>query len=628
MMDSLRGAATGWVAKILIGLLALSFAIWGINDVFTGYRSDVLASVGDYEITADEFRMTFEQRLRNLSRQTGQSITNQRATEMGLDRQILADMLRNAALQQQARNMRLAVPDSLVAEEIAGNPAFQNSRGQFDANRFRQILQQSGLSEQMLLGEERAGKLRQAIADPLLNEIQPPETLVEAAVRHLNERRDAKYFVLKANEAEIPPPSEVEIKSYYEKNPQAFTAPAYRSVVLLKIEPQDLVSSINVAEEDIAAAYETDVDSYRTPERRTIQQLTFPTIEDASAAKQRIDQGTDFLVIAKEKGLSENDITLGHLAHKDIPDKAIADAAFVLTPNTVSPPVEGRLAKVLLRVTKVTPEVVKPFAEVRNEIANKLKFEHAREEILNMHGRVEDERAGGANFEAIAKGLNLPHITVPAVDARGLDKSGKPVQIPAKSEVLALAFESDVGVETDPVAMKNDGFVWVDVRDVTPAALRPFAEVRAEAQKAYIAQKLREQVLKKANEMVKRAEAGTTLETLAREAGAEVRIETGLKRNEARPTFDSTAVSVLFLAADNGYVYAPEQDGKGAKIIQALPIVSPPYDSKSKEAESVRKALAEGLSNDILATYVSGVQKSFGISVNDQLWRQTTGVNQ
>jgi peptidyl-prolyl cis-trans isomerase D len=628
MMDSLRGAATGWVAKILIGLLALSFAIWGINDVFWGYRSDVLASVGDYEITADEFRMTFEQRLRNLSRQSGQSITNQRATEMGLDRQILADMLRNGALQQQASDMHLAVPDSLVAEEITSNPVFQNSRGQFDANRFRQILQQSGLSEQMLMREEKAGKLRQAIADPLLNALQAPETLVEAVVRYNNERRDAKYFVLKANEAEIPPPSEAELKSYYEKNPQIFTAPAYRSLVLLKVEPQDLVSSINVTEEDIAAAYKADSDSYRTPERRTIQQLTFPTVEDARAAKQRIDQGTDFLAIAKEKGLSETDITLGDRARKDIPDKAIADAAFALSPNTVSAPVEGRLAKALLRVTKITPEVVRPLAEVRNEITNKLKLERAREEILNMHGRVEDERAGGANFEAIAKGLNIPLITIAAVDARGLDKAGKPVEVPAKAEVLALAFESDVGVETDPVAMQNDGFVWVDVRDVTPAALRPLPEVRAEVQKGYIAQKLREQVLKKANEMVKRAEAGTTLETLAREASAEVRTEAGLKRSETRETFDSTAVSALFLSADNGYVYAPEQDGRGAKIIQALPIVSPPYDPKSKEAESVRRALTEGLSNDLLAIYVSGVQKSVGVSVNDQLWRQTTGVSQ
>src|SRR5688572_7294604 len=617
MMESLRGAATGWIAKILIGLLALSFAVWGINDVFTGYRSDVLASVGDYEISADAYRMTFEQRLRNLSRQTGQSITNQRAAELGLDRQVLADMLRNGALQQQASEMKLAVPDALIAEEIAADPTFQNSRGQFDANRFRQILQQNGLSEQMFLREEKAGKLRQAVADPILSDFTPPETLVEAIVRHMNERRDAKYFVVTTDASALSPASETDLKNYYEKNQQQFTAPAYRSLVLLKLEPKDVTASVSLSEEEIASNYESRKEEYRTPERRTVQQLTFATMDEARTARQRIDQGMDFLALAKEKGLEEKDITLGHFAKKDIPDKAIADAAFALPEGQVSQPVEGRLALALLRVTKITPEVLRPLGEVRAELANKIKLERAHEEILNLHGKIEDERAGGASFETIAKTLNVPLISIPAVDTRGLDKAGKPVaDIPAREEVLRLAFEGDVGVETDPVSAPNDGYVWVEVKDVTPAAVRPFAEVRAEVQKAYDAQRLREQVLKKANELVKRGEGGTSLEALAQELALEVKTETGFKRNETRPSFDAGAVSALFLASDNGFVYAPETDGKGAKVIQALPISAPPYDPKSKEAQDVRKALADAVRSDLLAIYISGVQQSLGVSVN------------
>ncbi len=128
--------------------------------------------------------------------------------------------------------------------------------------------------------------------------------------------------------------------------------------------------------------------------------------------------------------------------------------------------------------------------------------------------------------------------------------------------------------------------------------------------------------------MIKRAQSGTSLEILAAEAGAEVKTETGLKRNETTQTFDSAAVSALFLAADNGFSYAPEVDGRGAKIMQALPVTSPAYDPKSKEAEAVRNALREGLQNDLLATYISGIQKSLGVRVNDQLWRQTAGAGQ
>jgi peptidyl-prolyl cis-trans isomerase D len=628
MMESLRGAATGWVAKVLIGLLALSFGVWGINDVFRGYRSDVLASVGDFQISSENFRRTFEQQLRRFSRQSGQSITAQRAAELGLDRQILGEMLRDGALQQQASRLKLAVPDALVAQEIAKNPAFQDTRGDFDANRFRQILQQNGLNEQMFLLEERGQKLRQAAAEPVIAQLRSPDTLVLAILRHANEQRDARYFVLNANESEVPAPTEAELKTFYEAHPQLFTAPAYRSLTLLKIEPQDLAPAISVSEEDLAKTYEARRADYGTPEKRTLQQLTFATLDEAKAAKQRINQGTDFLALAQEKGLQEKDITLGDRSRGEIPDKAVADAAFALASGTVSEPVQGRLAIALLRVTKVTPATEKPFSDVRADILQKLKLERARDEILELHAKVEDERAGGASFDEIGKSLKIPAINIPAVDAQGRDKAGKPIEgIPAKSEVLKLAFESDVGVEADAISTETDGLVWVDIRDAVAAAVRPFTEVKADVQKALVAGKLREQVLKKASDLVKRAEGGTPLETLAQEAGTDVKMESGLKRNETTANFDSAAVSALFLAADNGFVYAPDTSGRSAKIIQALPLKLPTLDSKSKEAEAVRKALNEGLQNDLLATYVSSIQKSLGVSVNDQVWRQTMGIS-
>jgi peptidyl-prolyl cis-trans isomerase D len=433
--------------------------------------------------------------------------------------------------------------------------------------------------------------------------------------------------VLNANESEVPAPTESELKAFYEAHPQLFTAPAYRSLTLLKIEPQDLAPAISVSEEDLSKTYEAHRADYGTPEKRTVQQLTFATMEEAKAAKQRIDQGTDFLAIAREKGLQEKDITLGDRSRSEIPDKAIADTAFALASGTVSEPVQGRLAIALLRVTKITPATEKPFSQVRADILQKLKLERARDEILDLHAKIEDERAGGASFDEIGKSLKIALINIPAVDAQGRDKAGKPIEgIPAKTEVLKLAFESDVGVEADPISTEADGLVWVDVRDAVVATVRPFADVKTDVQNALIARKLREQVLKKASDLVKRAEGGTPLEVLAQEVGAEVKTETGLKRNETTPNFDNAAVSALFLAADNGFVYAPDASGRSAKIIQALPLKQPTLDSKSQEAQAVRKALNEGLQNDLLATYVSSIQKSLGVSVNDQLWRQTMGV--
>jgi peptidyl-prolyl cis-trans isomerase D len=136
---------------------------------------------------------------------------------------------------------------------------------------------------------------------------------------------------------------------------------------------------------------------------------------------------------------------------------------------------------------------------------------------------------------------------------------------------------------------------------------------------------MREAVVAKAGEIIKRAESGTTIDALAQESGAEVRSELGLKRNETSATFDGAAVSALFSVPDNGFAYAPEPDGRGAKIMQALPVMSPPFDSNSKEAQAARDALKTGIANDMLALYVADLQSRFGVTINNTLWQQVTG---
>ena len=207
MMDSIRSAASGWAAKVLIALLVLSFAIWGVNDVFFGFRSEVLASVGEQEISADSFRRFFDQQLRIISRQSGRPLTAENARQVGLDRQILAEMLRNGTLEEQARVLKLAVPREAIALDIAANQAFHNSRGEFDPALFRRLLAENGIDEQSFLAGEMSARARRAIADTVGGEFAAPETLVEAVVRHGMEERDAKYFVITGNESEIAAPT-------------------------------------------------------------------------------------------------------------------------------------------------------------------------------------------------------------------------------------------------------------------------------------------------------------------------------------------------------------------------------------------------------------------------------------
>ena len=111
----------------------------------------------------------------------------------------------------------------------------------------------------------------------------------------------------------------------------------------MKVEPADITAKITLTDQDLADGYEKYKADYFTPEKRTILQISFPTLEEAQAAKQKLTAGTDFMALAKERGFSEQDVTFADKTKADFIDPAIADAAFALAEGQVSEPVKGAL---------------------------------------------------------------------------------------------------------------------------------------------------------------------------------------------------------------------------------------------------------------------------------------------
>jgi len=625
MLDSMRRAAKGWVAKVLIGILALSFGVfWGIQDVFRGYSSDVLASVGDQEISSSEFTSQFRDALQAYSRQTGQSITPDIARQIGLDRQVLMDLIRGAALDAEGNKLKLAVSDAQLAAIIAQEPMFRGLDGKFSPELFRTILRNNNLTEAGYVASERTRFLRTAVSDSAGENFTAPAALVEAAYRFRNEERDARFFMVTAADTEIAAPTDEELKKFFDENPQAYTAPEYRNVVVMKADPADLAAKIIVSDEELQSTYDRYKADYATPETRIIEQIVFPDIDAAKKAKDRILAGEDFVAIAKELGFDEASISLGERRKDEIPDDLLAEAAFALPVNTVSDPVQGRLSVVLLRATKVTPAAQKSLDEVKSELTSRIQMEKARNEILDLYNSVEDARAAQTPFEEIAGKAGIPIMTIAAVDETGLDKDGKPVELPFRDQVLQALFASDVGIENDALH-EGDAYIWYEVREVTPSALRAFDEVKDKVKADLLARKMRELALEKAQKLVERGNAGTPIETLASEVGALVQDIRSIKRNETVDGFDGGAIAAVFSVPDNGFASAIQPDGKGAKVIQALPVLGLTFDPAAPESKTLGDTMAQGATGDLTSMFLTALQDELGWSIDEVLWQRLTG---
>ncbi|MDH3742833.1 MAG: SurA N-terminal domain-containing protein, partial [Hyphomicrobiales bacterium] len=392
MLDALRNKTGSWVVKIFIGVLAASFAVWGVADVFTTRPTDTLAEVGTRQISVQEYSNRFQRQLRQLSQQLGQPLTAAQGRQFGLDRQVLGSLLRDAALEAQADQMKLMVSDTTVAQRIADNPQFQNSQGVFNKDQFLALLRNNGLNEQMFVIAEKQGLIRGAIATTIEQGAATPKQFAKFAHKFRNEQRDAAYIAVTVPEMTIAEPSDGDLKTFYEANPQLFAIPERRVIAAIQVTPDTLTDRIQISDADVAKRYEDRKADYSTPEKRTIQQITFASVADAAAAKAKIDGGTSFQDIAKQKNLSETDINLGTFTRDALPDQKLAEAAFGLAKDAVSAPVEGKLATVLLRVTNIEAGSQKSLGEVAGEIKKALQIDGARDEILSIYDKIEEFR--------------------------------------------------------------------------------------------------------------------------------------------------------------------------------------------------------------------------------------------
>jgi peptidyl-prolyl cis-trans isomerase D len=626
MMEALRNGAKGWVAKVLLTLLIASFAVWGITDVFRGFQSKDLLEVGDQSISSETFRLDLNRSLEQMSRQTGSSLSLEDARKLGLNQQVLDRMISQASVDAQAKRLGITIADQAVATSIQKQKVFQDTNGKFDVTRFRSLLQQNGMNEQGFVQNEKSNLLRNSLSGIAESNVVVPRTLLEALTRYRDETRDARYVSFTVNASDVPQPSDDELKKQYDATPTAYTAPEYRSIAVLKIEPKDLVAKTQVADQEIKDAYDTFKVEYYEPERRDILQLSFTDIALAAKAKVRLDAGEDIMKVAADLGQKEKDITFSAALIGDFLDPKIGDAAFALKEGQISAPVAGLLNTAVLKATKITAARQPSLEDLKSVLKERLQLEKARDEIQSVYNSVEDDRAQQTKFEDIASKTGATLTIVPAISAAGVDKAGQPVELPSKEELLKAAFAGVVGVDIDAISA-NEGYVWLDMREVIASAVKPLDIVKEQVKADWSAAKLRTLASDKAKAIVEKAGSNSRLESVATELARPIKSVSGIKRNNTSEDFDGVATLALFSVGEKALTWTLEGDGKTARIIEVSKVTAP-IGTATASSKEVQDLARQGLGSDLLDSYLKSARAGTTVTLNDELWRQINGETQ
>lgn len=619
MLESMRAHLTGWPVKIMLGLLIVAFAVWGIGDVFRGgLGGDAVAEVGGLEVSSMEVRRAFESNYRELQQRTGNTIDRRQAVQFGLMQQSLQELVGERLVAAHARDLAITVPDTALSAQVRDDPLFRSAGG-FDRDRVELVARSQGMTEDTLLESIRADLVRRELIRTLTDPVVAPELLARELWHHGNETRIGRALVVLADRIPIAAPDDAALTAYLEQNKSRWQRPELRDLTIVQLRPADLADEVGVDEADIRAEYDSRIGEFREPERREVAQLLAADEATAKEAADLVAAGRTFAGVAEllaERGVTTE--ALGAMTREQLPGP-LGDAVFGLAVGEVSPPVSSGFGWHLFRLDAILPEATRPLEAVRAQLAEELRLRAAADRLPDLANTLEDAIAGGASLEEAATQAGVEPSSLATIDRAGNDSEGRPFADQVAPEILPVAFETGLG-EISPLGETADGgYFAVRVDAIKPAATRDLADIREPLTGAWTAEQQLQQARSVAEELRKRAAAGESLDALQQASpGTALRAIGPVRRGAAgqSPELTPAAVAALFERAPGEVAESVVElpDGIGVIATDSVDRGQPPPD-----LGPVRDQLAGGLRSDILEQYVNALRQRYAPTVNDRL---------
>lgn len=611
--------------SVLFGILIVSFAVWGIADIFKGSTQTTLATVGSTDIPMEQFRSNYTDKLQQISRQIRKPLTPAQGRAFGLDRQLLQQTIAETALDEEARRMGLRMSDAEIVRTISSDPTFAGPNGKFDPARFAMAIREYGFTESRYLAEQRRLTLRRELIGSIVAGLEPSKTQIEALSRFQNEQRTIDYARIGPDRAgTIEAPSQDALAAYFETHKAQFRAPEYRKVAYLTLSPDEFAKKIVVSDDDARKIYDSRRGDYMKPDRREVRQIAFPNEDAAKAARAKIAGGLSFEDLAKEMKLTPGDIDLGLVSEANLGDPIIAKAAFALPLNEVSQPVKGLLATVLLKVVRIEPGATESFEKVAPAIKKEIAEQRVRADFDKMRNAVEDERSGGASIAEAAEKNGLEAVTV-EIDRSGRTPDGKDAALPKGIDLITAAFGSDVGVDNDPLTFPG-GEVWFDVLGITPARDRTLDEVKDQVATRWHDEQVATRLRAKAKELIEKVNKGGVFATEAKAAGLTVQTSAPFKREDKINGLPDLVVDTAFRTAKGSAAIAENTPASsGVVVFQVTDVTIPAVDLNSDGSKAMKEALAQNLSDEQIGQFITHLETVLGVRVNENVLAIATG---
>ena len=621
MLEDIRESSQGLTAKIILGLIILTFAVAGLGS-YTNSVDTSVATVNGDKISQQEFNKAYQAQRSRMAQQFGEmfdTLSNDSTYMANFRQSVLDNLINEKLIDQSAASLAIRVSDDRLKESIRTMPEFQVD-GVFDNNRYLAIINQAGFFQSSdfrdyLRVEMTRRQLSQALVASEFN--LPYQEKLQLALQ--NQTRDIRFATITAKQFEAGIEiSEEDVKSYYLANQSRFENKEQVKVNFVSLNVNDIAKGIEVTDEDVAQYYQDNIANFTQAEQRRVSHILVEFTEgdsdsEASAKAQaetvvaRLAQGEDFAALAKELSADtfsgENGGDLDFL-DAGVMEPSFDEAAFALANiGDVTEIVKTSFGYHLIKLTELKPEAIQSLAEVKDELKAKVSNEEAQEAFYEQ-----SQKLAEVSFEfpdSLDDAANEVNATIQT--STWLSRSGNPAPFD-NVKIIEAAFSDMVlqdNMNSDLIEVSDQVAVVLRLDTYQEANVKPLAEVEGQINTLLIAQKATEKAQDTVEELLVQFKAGNDISAQLTELNASftdkagvARYSSDLDQSISREAFVlphpvEGAISASSVALSNGDLALVEVQAVQVTEAEANPQIA--QQQTSQLAQSAYKSYVDSL---------------------------------
>lgn len=627
-----------FMVAILVGLLVVAFAVWGVNDVFTARAGDSIVTIGDFDISSQEFAEAFERQLQTQNRDNGTSITNAEAFASGLHNQVLQELVTNEIIEIDANDLGVGVNRRTARNVVKEITNFQNDlTGEFSEEKMESLLSQNRITRNQFEKDIYSTLRRQQTIPAIIGGISIPEIYSTQLYRYVTEQRKINFITISHDDIMDPKtPTETELKSYIDEFDYVYTAPEYRKITLLRLEPFDITPDMKVSEDEILAAfqYKIDLGELGAPEKRTVVQITALDENSAKKAADMLSSGQDPNSVASTLGLIQPEIYT-NVVKDEILDPITAEESFKMK-ETESKSILGSLGNwYAISVSAISPAESPNYELQKEALRQTLLTEKAQEEIYDITGTIEDLMTDGLTLEEISDAINWPLSYYDYIDRSGSDQTGMKMNgfeaipgIASDESILEETFIADLGFETDLFETRNGGYASVRVDEIIDSQRMPYEEVKYSATQAWKQSQKNNLLNSLATKIVKDINEGSTLKEAVLDLKNKSITEQIIVRGQPSQNLGNNIIADIF-SSDAGAVVQGEAPKINTRQIAILEEVLSSEEFPTGEIlKIIQERSSQEISNDLQNAYQQAILKDNTLSEYPEKIKVVLGITE